>query len=144
MDTALNLLREFVTKYPPSSLKHASPPITLSSRSPLEHVAPASPSPTLSALLATPAPRAGLLVRLTTAEQIAEPGVPPHLLFADLAPLHQRLVSRHPHRRADIAFVTWAGKSYELQLKRRREQTLGSVKSSHPEPQDKGRERRGT
>ncbi|KAF8602210.1 hypothetical protein BDV93DRAFT_607664 [Ceratobasidium sp. AG-I] len=143
MDTALTLLREFVTKYPPSSLKHASIPTAPVNRSPLEHVGPASPSPSLSALLATPAPRAGLLVRLTMPEQIAEPGVPPHLLFTDLAPLHQRLVSRHPHRRADVAFVTWTCKSYELQLKRRREQNLGVVKPSSSEPKGEKRERRG-
>lgn len=137
MDAALTLLRDFVTKYPPTNLKHRDPPSAPSRRSPLEHVGPASPSPTLSALLATPGPRAGLLVRLATPEQIAEPGVPPHLLFTDLAPLHQRLVSRHPDRRADIAFVTWTCKSYELQLKRRREQTLGVVKPSYSDPMDK-------
>lgn len=133
MDTALALLREFVTKYPPASLKHQFPPTPSTHRSRLEHPTPDDPTQSLSTLLTTPAPRVGLLVRFTTPEQVTEPGVGPHLLFTDLALLHHRLVSRHSHRSADIAFLTWACKSYEFQLKRRREQALGVLKPPHSE-----------
>ncbi|KAG9101062.1 hypothetical protein FRC06_003405 [Ceratobasidium sp. 370] len=136
IDPALALLRDFVTKYPPTGLKrpdHLAPP---SHRPCLEHTPPANPSRTLSDLLTAPLPRAGLLVRFTTPEQITEPGVAPHLLFTDLALLHHRLVARHPHRRADIAFVTWVCKSYELQIRRRREQMLGVVKQPELEPKE--------
>ncbi|CAE6477756.1 unnamed protein product [Rhizoctonia solani] len=128
VETALSLLREFVTKYPPSSLNEQNPASLSTQRSRLEYPTPPNSDKSLATLLATPAPRVGLLVRFTTPEQIAEPGIGPHLLFSDLTLLHQRLVSRHPHRKADIAFVTWACKSYELQLKRRRDRALGAVK----------------
>ncbi|KAG9125878.1 hypothetical protein FRC07_005818 [Ceratobasidium sp. 392] len=136
IDAALALLREFVTKYPPTSLKqphHLAPP---SHRPLLEHAPPTNPSRGLSDLLTTPPPRVGLLVRFATPEQITEPGVPPHLLFTDLALLHHRLVARHSHRRADIAFVTWVCKSYELQMKRRRDRMIGVLKQSEPEPRE--------
>ncbi|KAH7333668.1 hypothetical protein B0J17DRAFT_133769 [Rhizoctonia solani] len=128
VENALLLLREFVTKYPPASLNEQNPPSLSTQRSRLEYPTPSNSDKSLATLLATPAPRVGLLVRFTTPEQIAEPGIGPHLLFSDLTLLHQRLVSRHPHLKADIAFVTWACKSYELQLKRRRDRALGVVK----------------
>ncbi|CAE6411953.1 unnamed protein product [Rhizoctonia solani] len=128
VEAALAHLRKFVTKYPPSSLNYQSPPSLLTQRSRLEYPTSSNSDKSLTTLLAMPAPRVGLLVRFTTPEQITEPGIGPHLLFSDLTLLHQRLVSRHSHRKADIAFVTWACKSYELQLKRRREQALGMVK----------------
>ncbi|GAB1525354.1 hypothetical protein RhiTH_008514 [Rhizoctonia solani] len=128
VETALALLREFVTKYPPASLNDQSPPSSPVQRSRLEYAIPANSEKSLTSLLATPTPRVGLLVRFTRPEQITEPGIGPHLLFSDLTLLHQRLVSRHSHRKADIAFVTWACKSYELQLKRRRERVLGVAK----------------
>ncbi|KAJ1300646.1 hypothetical protein OPQ81_002296 [Rhizoctonia solani] len=140
VETALALLREFVTKYPPTSLKKQNPPSLSTQRPRLEHPTPPNSDNSLTTLLATPAPRVGLLVRFTTPEQITEPGIGPHLLFSDLTLLHQRLVSRHSHRKADIAFVTWACKSYELQLKRRREEALGVVKSARSKTklQEKG------
>ncbi|KAG8691453.1 hypothetical protein FRC11_003728 [Ceratobasidium sp. 423] len=128
VETALAHLREFVTKYPPASLNDQNPPSLLTQRSRLEYPTPSNSDKSLTTLLATPAPRVGLLVRFATPEQITEPGIGPHLLFSDLTLLHQRLVSRHPHRKTDIAFVTWACKSYELQLKRRRERALRVVK----------------
>ncbi|KDN44630.1 hypothetical protein RSAG8_05395, partial [Rhizoctonia solani AG-8 WAC10335] len=136
VEAALALLREFVTKHPPACLDTQNPASLSTQRSRLEYPTPPSSDKSLATLLATPAPRAGLLVRFTTPEQITEPGIGPHLLFSDLTLLHQRLVSRHSHRKADIAFVTWACKSYELQLKRRRDRALGVVKparSKHPE-----------
>ncbi|KEP51991.1 PPR domain protein [Rhizoctonia solani 123E] len=128
VETALTLLREFVTKYPPACLNTQSPSSLSTQRSRLEHLPPLNSDKSLTTLLATPTPRVGLLVRFTTPEQITEPGIGPHLLFSDLTLLHQRLVSRHSYRKADIAFVTWACKSYELQLKRRRDRALGVVK----------------
>ncbi|KAG8743849.1 hypothetical protein FRC10_011316 [Ceratobasidium sp. 414] len=136
IDAALALLRDFVTKYPPTNLKQPDHLASPSHRPSLEHAPLANPSCTLSGLLTAPSPRTGLLVRFTTPEQITEPGVAPHLLFTDLALLHHRLVARHPHRRADIAFVTWVCKSYELQMRRRREQMLGVVKQPEPEPKE--------
>ncbi|CAE6395597.1 unnamed protein product [Rhizoctonia solani] len=128
VETALGLLREFVTKYPPACLNAQNPSSLSTQRSRLEHLPPLNSDKSLTTLMAMPSPRVGLLVRFTTPEQIAEPGIGPHLLFSDLTLLHQRLVSRHSHRKADIAFVTWACKSYELQLKRRRDRALGVVK----------------
>ncbi|QRW26319.1 hypothetical protein RhiXN_11980 [Rhizoctonia solani] len=76
VETALALLREFVTKYPPASLNDQSPPSSPVQRSRLEYAIPANSEKSLTSLLATPTPRVGLL----------------------------RLVSRHSHRKADIAF----------------------------------------
>ncbi|CUA71529.1 hypothetical protein RSOLAG22IIIB_04648 [Rhizoctonia solani] len=142
IETALALLREFVTKYPPARLNTPNPP-SLPTHSRLEYPTSPNSDNSLATLLATPAPRVGLLVRFTTPEQITEPGIGPHLLFSDLTLLHQRLVSRHSHRKADIAFVTWACKSYELQLKRRRDRALGVMKPArskikHPEKEHSG------
>ncbi|CCO30160.1 hypothetical protein BN14_04184 [Rhizoctonia solani AG-1 IB] len=128
MEAALELLHEFVAKYPPASLNHQGQPSPPTQRSRLEYPISVNSEKSLTSLLATPSPRVGLLVRFTTPEQITEPGIGPHLLFSDLRLLHQRLVSRHSHRKADIAFVTWTCKSYELQLKRRRNRALGVVK----------------
>ncbi|CAE6358666.1 unnamed protein product [Rhizoctonia solani] len=138
VETALELLREFVTKYPPASLNDQNIPSSPTQRSRLEYPTTANSEKSLTSLLATPTPRVGLLVRFTTPEQITEPGIGPHLLFSDLTLLHQRLVSRHSHRKADIAFVTWACKSYELQLKRRRERALGVVKPPRSKAPRKG------
>jgi len=62
------------------------------------------------------------LVRLTTALDEQDDGVPPLLMFADVGVLHHRLVAAGDLR--GLGYVTWVCKAYEGALRRRREEAL--------------------
>ncbi|KAG8987653.1 hypothetical protein FRB90_003226 [Tulasnella sp. 427] len=132
-DRAVQLVKEFVAKYPPRSVL----PVSASSAS-TQHVPaekdveaingrpalPKSALPTRVSLVASQP-----LVRLTTNSKIPDTSIPPFLCFKDLEILHHRLVAESEvgtvlFRRTKtdaLRFLTWVCKSYEGHLRRKRE-----------------------
>ncbi|KAF8331837.1 uncharacterized protein EI90DRAFT_3289113 [Cantharellus anzutake] len=103
-DGAMQLLREFAMRYPPSSVLHR-PDLRPSSE---------------AARTCLAGPRR--LVRLTSDNWIPDDTVPPYLLFDDLETLHHRLLVAN--RLQDIGYIKWLTTSYQYALKSRREQCL--------------------
>ncbi|KAH9894019.1 hypothetical protein C8Q73DRAFT_745662 [Cubamyces lactineus] len=108
---AVQLVRDFVARYPPHVVKHANPkPALRSMRVSLE------------------APRP--LVRLFTPVEVPDDTVPPLLSFPEVEILHHRLVMIGDT--ANIRYLKWVCMSYAGALKRRKEATL----RAEPVPMD--------
>ena len=65
------------------------------------------------------------LVRLASPVDIPDDTVPPLLVFTDLEVLHARLVRNGD--RASIRYLKWLSKSYEGNLRRRRDATMAAA-----------------
>ena len=103
----MQLVRDFVARYPPHVVKHANPkPALRSMRVSLE------------------APRP--LVRLFTPVEVPDDTVPPLLSFPEVEVLHHRLVARGDQK--NIGYLTWVCMAYAGALKQRKDATL------HAEP----------
>ena len=102
----MDLLHQFVDRYPPLIVKQASPS-----------------DPKRSSRTSLYAERP--IVRLTERSMIPEDRIPPFVTFRDLNLLHQRAIAAK--RQDYISYITWVGKAYEGALRRRREGTLRPV-----------------
>ncbi|KDQ55917.1 hypothetical protein JAAARDRAFT_70783 [Jaapia argillacea MUCL 33604] len=103
IEPALLLVKQFVTRYPPTALRKPSPkPAMRSTRT----------------VLTAPRP----LVRMTSVTEVPDDTVPPLLTFSDLEVLHHRLV--HADHSRGLAYLTWVCKSYEGSLRHRRDKTM--------------------
>ncbi|KAG7447353.1 uncharacterized protein BT62DRAFT_948401 [Guyanagaster necrorhizus] len=103
LDAALDQLRAFVAKYPPSALRHQ----------------PAKPG-----LRSTKTVLTGSrpLVRMASAAEVPDSHVPPFVLFRDIDVLHNRLVASGDVN--GIAYVKYVCKAYEWALRVRRDEAL--------------------
>jgi hypothetical protein len=101
----MDMVRAFICKYPPTSVKQALPPSPLRS--------------TRTALFAHRP-----IVRLTSVPEIPDDYVPPLLTFQDLEILHHRLVALG--RLEDIGYLKYVSKAYEGALRKRRDATMGA------------------
>ncbi|KAH7907256.1 hypothetical protein BJ138DRAFT_1014830 [Hygrophoropsis aurantiaca] len=110
LDRAMSLLRAFVSRYPPSGTLSGS---SSSTATRVKH-------PMLSTRTVLTGARP--LVRITSAPEVADDGVPPLLTFSDIDTLHHRLVSKE--RVKDIKYLGWVCKAYVGALRRRRELTM--------------------
>ncbi|KAF8508069.1 hypothetical protein JB92DRAFT_2814976 [Gautieria morchelliformis] len=110
LDEAVDLIYQFVDRYPPQIVKHPSPP-----------------DPRQSTRTSLYAERP--IVRLTDRSTIPEDRIPPFLTFRDLNTLHHRAIAA---KRPDyITYITWVARAYEGALRRRREGTLRPVIKCH-------------
>ncbi|KAK0200892.1 hypothetical protein DFS33DRAFT_1355747 [Desarmillaria ectypa] len=103
LDKALDQLRAFAAKYPPSALRHQ----------------PAKPG-----LRSTKTVLTGSrpLVRMTSAAEVPDSHVPPLMMFKDIDVLHSRLVASGDVE--GIAYVKYVCKAYEWALRVRRDEAL--------------------
>ncbi|KAG6914336.1 hypothetical protein DXG01_000960 [Tephrocybe rancida] len=100
---AMEHLREFAARYPPSNLRTPAPkPAMRSTRTVLVGERP--------------------LVRMTSNLEIPDDHVPPLVMFNDIEILHHRLVARRAA--ADIKYLAWVCKAYEGALRARRDAAL--------------------
>ncbi|EIW69921.1 hypothetical protein TREMEDRAFT_29866 [Tremella mesenterica DSM 1558] len=97
LDQALDNLKDFYTLYPPEKITMGY----------------------------TPVQDMGLAVRATDRTIVAEPDIPPHMLFEDVDVLHQRLV--RDERWEEVAWLKWVLKGWEEALKRRRKWRMRGV-----------------
>ncbi|KAG6820392.1 hypothetical protein H0H93_001162 [Arthromyces matolae] len=103
VDRAMERLRAFAARYPPSEVRPSTPkPAMRSTRTVLTADRP--------------------LVRLTSAIEVPDDHVPPLIMFDDLEVLHHRLVARRSF--ADIKYITWLSKAFEGALRARRNAAL--------------------
>lgn len=109
LDEAMNLVRDFVQRYPPSLVKQPSP--TDSSRSTRISLYGERP-----------------LVRLTDRTSIPEDRIPPFLLFKDLELLHHRSVSAK--RRDYVNYIKWIASAYAGALRQRQTLTFAADSKS--------------
>ena len=108
---ALQVLREFVTAYPPQLVKKANPKHELrSTRTVLEAARP--------------------LVRLTSHTELPDDTVPPMLTFPELEILHSKLVDVGDE--AGIAYVKYVCMSYGGALVKRKKATLHAKPTKTP------------
>ncbi|KAG5646165.1 hypothetical protein DXG03_004218 [Asterophora parasitica] len=103
VDRAVQLLRAFAARYPPSDVRIPAPKSALRS--------------TRTALVGQRP-----LVRMTSAVEVPDDHVPPLVMFDDVEILHHRLVARNA--RTDIAFLSYICKAYEGALRARRDAAL--------------------
>lgn len=137
VDDALDLIRGFASKHPPSSAHAPSTPSSTPSlatytshdRTHLTNPIPVpfSPLSPLSPLSddsqrAVPRP----LVQLVSPTLVSDPLVPPFLGFADVEILHQRLLVLQ--RFKDIGYLKWLVKAYGGALRKRRDGQLEHLK----------------
>ncbi|KAH8112058.1 hypothetical protein DFH11DRAFT_1879420 [Phellopilus nigrolimitatus] len=105
LDGALALVRRFVAAHPPGAVGAPRPkPAMRASRTALFAARP--------------------VVRLTSASEVPDDGVPPLLTFRDLELLHHRLVAAGAARGATVGYLKWVCKTYEGALRRRRDLTI--------------------
>ncbi|KAG8946320.1 hypothetical protein FRC04_011950 [Tulasnella sp. 424] len=132
-DRAIQLVKEFVEKYPPRYvLPPNSPSPTTSTASVPVAVKSQTPSSSLSNLslparvsLIAPQP----LVRLTVNSKIPDTAIPPFLCFKDIEVLHHRLVAQsetggageRQTKNEALRFLTWTCRAYEGHLKKRKD-----------------------
>ncbi|KAG6902918.1 hypothetical protein C0995_009309 [Termitomyces sp. Mi166 len=103
LDRAMQHLRTFAARYPPSDVRAPTPkPAMRSSRTVLTGSRP--------------------LVRMTSNFDVPDDHVPPLIMFDDIEILHHRLVARRSV--ADIKYVAWLSKAYEGALRARRNAAL--------------------
>ena len=106
LDEAIEYVKTFFQRYPPSSIKQVHPkPALRSTRTVLVGERP--------------------LVRLTSTVDMTDNTVPPLLTFSDLEVLHHKLVSAE--RVDEIGFVKYVCKAYEGALRIRRDGTIKSI-----------------
>ncbi|KAK0189676.1 hypothetical protein F5146DRAFT_1051997 [Armillaria mellea] len=103
LDKALDQLRVFVAKYPPSALRHQ----------------PAKPGMRSAKTVLT---GSRPLVRMTSAAEVPDSHVPPFVMFKDVDVLHNRLVASGNIE--GIAYVKYVCKAYEWALRVRRDEAL--------------------
>ncbi|THH17492.1 hypothetical protein EW146_g3327 [Bondarzewia mesenterica] len=103
LDRALDLLRAFVTRYPPVAIRE--PPTIPAMRSTRTTLTGAHP-----------------LVRLTSATEVPDDTVPPLIGYSNLELLHHRLVVAG--RTEALNYVKWVCKAYEGALRMRRDATM--------------------
>jgi len=107
---ALKVLNEFVSLYPPMRVGQPAP-------------VPSSRSSKVRLYAHRP------LVRLTEPTTVPEDRITPFMTFRDIDLLHGRCVIKR--RVKDINYLTWVGKAYEGNLRKRRDLTLkGEVRQS--------------
>ena len=106
LDRALDAVKAFVQKYPPSLIRQALPKHEIrSTRTVLEGARP--------------------LVRLSNTADIPDDTVPPLLTFPEVEILHQRLLGKN--RVDGLKYLKWVCRSYEGSLKIRRDRTIKAV-----------------
>ncbi|KAF8548422.1 hypothetical protein OG21DRAFT_1423101, partial [Imleria badia] len=120
IDGALELLRSFVSRYPPNAL-FAKPPI-LSTRTVLTN--PAS----LSSSTARP------LVRLTSVVTPKDDRIPPIIGFSDVDLLHARLAEHS--RIKELGYIKWVCMAYANALRKRRDAFLNAAPTRHEDEVD--------
>ncbi|KAG5635390.1 hypothetical protein H0H81_011449 [Sphagnurus paluster] len=100
---AVQHLRAFAAKYPPSDLRNAPPkPALRSTRTALVGERP--------------------LVRMTSAAEVPDDHVPPLIMFDDVEILHHRLVAQNSVK--EISYLSYICKAYECALRARRDAAL--------------------
>ncbi|KAI0791018.1 hypothetical protein C8Q75DRAFT_876745 [Abortiporus biennis] len=112
-DRALEILKIFVQKFPPTALRQVSPKLPM--RSNRISLLTSSSSRTL---LNSPRP----LVRMASVTEVPDDTVPPVLTFSDVEILHHKLVASN--NTAGIKWLKWMCKSYEGSLKMRRDNAM--------------------
>ncbi|GJJ09290.1 hypothetical protein Clacol_003512 [Clathrus columnatus] len=105
LDEAINLVRDFMKRYPPSFVKEPSPV-----------------DPNRSTRVSLYAERP--LVRLTERSSVPEDRIPPFLLFQDLELLHHRSVLAK--RRDYIDYIKWVANAYAGALRQRQYLTFSA------------------
>jgi len=112
VDKSLDLVRAFVHRYPPPSIR--VPPAKLSLRS------------TRTLLEGSSRP----LVRMTSNVELPDDAVPPFLRFIDVEVLHHRLIKFD--RKREIGYLKWVCKAYGSMLRARRDNAF----KARPETQN--------
>ncbi|KAG6878045.1 hypothetical protein C0993_000368 [Termitomyces sp. T159_Od127] len=103
LDKAMQHLRTFAARYPPSDVRVPAPkPAMRSTRTVLVGERP--------------------LVRMTSNVEVPDDHVPPLIMFDDIEVLHHRLVARRSS--ASIKYIAWLSKAYEGALRARRDAAL--------------------
>ncbi|KAF9262334.1 hypothetical protein L218DRAFT_441360 [Marasmius fiardii PR-910] len=113
LDEALDHVRSFVKRYPPSSIRSSRPPHKPDYRSMRVSLVGERP-----------------LVRLSSELEVPDDRVPPLFTFMDLEMLHHRLAAAQ--RAEDIGYIKYVCKAYEWALRVRRDETM-RAKPMEPE-----------
>ncbi|KAI0717675.1 hypothetical protein C8T65DRAFT_766373 [Cerioporus squamosus] len=106
---AVQLVRRFVERYPPDTVKHANPKLAFRST---------------RTVLQAPRP----VVRLISPTEVPDDTVPPLLSFPEVEVLHHKLVARGD--KENIGYLKYVCMSYSGALMRRKEATLHAKPSS--------------
>ncbi|KAJ3755569.1 hypothetical protein EV360DRAFT_49525 [Lentinula raphanica] len=123
---ALSHIRAFVSKYPPSAVRHPSSASNLSTTRSISK--PVFRSTRTSLVGARP------LVRLTSPTDAvdATSQIPPVLMWRDLEVLHHRIIAFSGLREKELAYIKWVCKSYEWALRVRRDEAIRAGVRAHP------------
>ncbi|KAJ3840357.1 hypothetical protein F5878DRAFT_533821 [Lentinula raphanica] len=142
---ALSHIRAFVSKYPPSAVRHPSSasnlsttrsiskPVFRSTRTSLIGARPlvrlTSPTDAVDAVYAE---QSTPLASSYNAPNSQTSQIPPVLMWRDLEVLHHRIIAFSGLREKDLAYIKWICKSYEWALRMRRDEAIRPGVRAHP------------